>query len=171
MKTLLKVVIALVALTVVAVLFVRSARSTRAQPFTIARQHLAGWSPSVGADGDPLGSALGNRAQGGVDAAGTARSLCPYGRVAALFHPTAMPVVLRSEFERALAGVLTPQALLAAAQEGGPSNRRRSSHGASPSAGSASRGCTPERLLPLVRGAAVQPVPHPDCRATGRRRP
>ena len=69
MKTLLKVMIALVAVGVLAVLFVRSARSTRAEPFTIARQHLTGWTLTLAPDADPLGSLLSNHAEGGVDAA------------------------------------------------------------------------------------------------------
>jgi hypothetical protein len=35
------------------------------------------------------------------------------------YPPPAMPVVLRSEFERAIAGVLAPEALLGAAREAG----------------------------------------------------
>ena len=58
MKTLLKVLAALMALGVIAVLFVRSAQSARAEPFTIARQNLTGWTLTIGSDTDELGSLL-----------------------------------------------------------------------------------------------------------------
>jgi hypothetical protein len=58
MRTLFKVVIALVAVGVVAVLFVRSAQSTRSEPFTIARQDLTGWTLTLTPDGDSVGSLL-----------------------------------------------------------------------------------------------------------------
>ena len=57
MKTLLKVVIALVAVAVLAALFIRSATSTGSQPFPIAREHLVGWTLMLPPENDPLGSA------------------------------------------------------------------------------------------------------------------
>ena len=118
MKTLLKVMIALVAVAVLAVLFVRSARSTRAQPFTIARQHLAGWTLTLAPDADPLGSSLSITPKAELMPP-LARDL--FARMGESLHypPPAMPVVLRSEFQRAIAGVLTPEALLDAAREAG----------------------------------------------------
>ena len=68
MKTLLKVTIAFVAVAVLAVLFVRSARSTRAQPFTIARQHLAGWTLTLAPDAAVRLAAF-DHAESGVDGA------------------------------------------------------------------------------------------------------
>lgn len=118
MKTLLKVIIALAALAVLAVLFVRSARSAREQPFTIARQNLAGWTLTLAPDADPLGSSLSITPK--------AELMPPLGRelfarMAETLHypPPAMPIVLRSEFDRAIAGVLTREALLAAARDAG----------------------------------------------------
>jgi hypothetical protein len=117
MKTLLKVTIALVALAVLAVLFVRSAGSTRAQPFTIARPHLAGWTLAVAPDADPLGSLLSVTPKAELMPP-LARDL--FARMGESLHypPAAMPVVLRSE-QRAIAAVLTPEALLDAAREAG----------------------------------------------------
>jgi hypothetical protein len=118
MKTLLKVAIALVVVGALGVLFVRSAQSTRAAPFTIARQDLTGWTLKLTPDGDSLGSLL----------AITPRTtlLGPlsnelFARMGQSLHypPAAMPVVLRGEFDRALAGVLTPEALLDAARQAG----------------------------------------------------
>lgn len=118
MKTLLKVVIALVAAAVLAVLFVRSARSTRAEPFTVARQHLTGWTLTLPPDADPLNSSLSI-----VPKAELMRPLARdlFTRMGESLHypPPAMPVVLRSEFQRAIAGVLTPEALLDAARQAG----------------------------------------------------
>ena len=118
MKTLLKVMIALLAVAVLAVLFVRSARSTVAQPFTIARQHLAGWTLTLAPDADPLGSSLSI-----VPNAALMRPLANdlFTRMGESLHypPAAMPVVLRREFQRAMAGVLTPEALLDAARAAG----------------------------------------------------
>jgi hypothetical protein len=118
MKTLLKVMLALAAMGVLAVLFVRSARSASAQPFTIARQHLAGWTLTLPTDADPLGSSLSITPKVELMRP-LARDL--FARMGESLHypPPAMPVVLRSEFQRAMAGALTPEALLAAAREAG----------------------------------------------------
>jgi hypothetical protein len=118
MKTLLKVTIGLVAAGVLGVMFVRSARSTGAQPFTIARQHLVGWTLTLPPHTDPLGSSLSITPK-----AEMMRPLASalFARMGESLHypPSAIPVVLRSEFERALAGVVTPEALLDAAREAG----------------------------------------------------
>jgi len=118
MKILLKVALALVVVGVFAMLIVRSARSTRAEPFTIERQNLTGWALTLTSDADRLGSLLSITA--------TVEFLPPlsrelFARMGESLHypPAAMPVVLRSEFERAMAGALMPEALLAAAREAG----------------------------------------------------
>ena len=118
MKTLLKVMVALVAVAVLALLFVRSAQSARSQPFTIPRDHLAGWTLSLAPDADPLGSTLSITPREELMPP-LARDL--FTRMGESLHypPAAMPVVLRSEFQRAIAGVLTPEALLDAAREAG----------------------------------------------------
>ncbi len=118
MKTLIKIVLALLALAVLAVLFVRSAQQSSAQPFTIGREDLAGWTLALAPDDDLLGSSLSIRPRAELMPP-LARDL--FARMGESLHypPPAMPVVLRSEFDRALAGVLTPQALLAAAQQAG----------------------------------------------------
>jgi hypothetical protein len=118
MKILLKVMIALVAVAVLAVLVVRSARSTEAQRFTIARQHLAGWTLTLTPDGDALDSLLSITPKAELMPP-LARDL--FARTGESLHypPAAMAVVLRREFQRAIAGVLTPQALLDAARQAG----------------------------------------------------
>ena len=118
MKTLLKVMIAVVAVAGLGVWFVRSALNTDAEPFTVSRQHLAGWTLTVAPDGDPLGSAI-SIVPGPELMRPLARDL--FARMGESLHdpPAAMPVVLRSEFERAIAGVLTPEALLDVVREAG----------------------------------------------------
>jgi len=118
MKTLLKVLAALVALGVIAVLFVRSAQSARAEPFTIARQNLTGWTLTIGSDTDELGSLLSITPK---EALMPPLSRELFARMGESLHypPAAIPVVLRSEFDRAMAGAITPEALLNAAREAG----------------------------------------------------
>jgi hypothetical protein len=118
MKTALKVMIGLVAVTALAILFMRSVRTTSAQPFTIGRQHLTGWTLAIAPDADPLGSLLSITPEAELTAP-LARDL--FARVGETLHypPPAMPVVLRSEFQRAFAGVVTPEALLEAARQAG----------------------------------------------------
>jgi hypothetical protein len=118
MKILLKAMIAIVAVAVLAVLFVRSVRSTGAQPFTIERPHLAGWTLALAPDDDQLGSVLSITPQSELMPPLT-RAL--FSRMGESLHypPHAIPLVLRTEFQRAIAGVLTPAALLDAAREAG----------------------------------------------------
>jgi hypothetical protein len=118
MKTLLKVAIGLAAVAVFAFLIVRSARSTRAEPFTVEREELTGWTLTLTPDGDQLGSLLSIAA--GVELMPPlTRQL--FARMGESLHypPPVIPVVLRSEFERAMAGALTAEALLTAAREAG----------------------------------------------------
>lgn len=118
MKTLLKVIAGLVALGALAVLFVRSAQSSRAQPFAIPQQDLTGWTLALTPDVNQLDSLL---------AIVPKAELMPplsrelFARVGESLHypSAAMPVVLRSEFQRAMSGALTPEALLSAARDAG----------------------------------------------------
>jgi hypothetical protein len=118
MKILLKVLAALVALGVIAVLFVRSAQSSRAEPFTIARQNLTGWTLTLTSDTDELGSLLSITPKAALMPP-LSREL--FTRMGESLHypPAAIPVVLRSEFDRAMAGAIMPEALLNAARDAG----------------------------------------------------
>jgi hypothetical protein len=118
MRTLLKVVLAVVAAGVLAVLFVRSAQSSRAEAFTIPRDHLAGWTLTLPPAGDPLDGVLSLTPQPALLPPLTRDLFARIGE--SLHYPVAaIPVVLRSEFERAMAGALTPDALLRAARDAG----------------------------------------------------
>lgn len=103
---------------VLAVLFVRSARSSRAEPFTVARHDLTEWTLTLTPDGDQLGSLLSITPNAALMPP-LSREL--FARLGESLHypPAAMPVVLRGEFERAMAGALMPEALLDAAREAG----------------------------------------------------
>ena len=118
MKLLLKVAVALVAVGVLAVLFVRSVESTRAEPFRIQQQDLTGWTLTLAPAGDQLGSLLSITPKAEL-VRPLGREL--FARMGESLHypPATMPVVLLSEFERAMAGVLTPEALLSAARVAG----------------------------------------------------
>jgi hypothetical protein len=111
MKILLKVTLALVAIGVLGFLFVRSVRSTGAEPFSIPRAHLAGWTLRLAPAADPLGALISLTPRPEL-LPPLSREL--FSRMGESLHypPGAMPVVLRSEFDRAMQGVLTPEAML-----------------------------------------------------------
>jgi len=118
MKILLKVTAAIVAVAVIGVLLVRSIRSTGAQPFTVERPHLAGWTLALAPEADPLGSVL---------SITPPRELMPpltralFSRMGETLYypPPAIPLVLRSEFQPVMSGLLTPAALLDTARTAG----------------------------------------------------
>ena len=118
MKTFLKVVLALAAVGVLAVLFVRSAQSSRSEPFTIARDDLTGWTLTLAPAGDPLGSLL-SITPNALLLPPLSRELFARAGESLHYPPAAIPIVLRSEFERAMAGALTPETLLDAARDAG----------------------------------------------------
>ncbi len=118
-STVIKALVGVLALGALGVLFVRSARNVGAEPYTISRDRLAQWTLGV----DPA-----------ADASGVMLALWPQSTLAApLFSqlfarsglslsgpsPVAMPVLLKSEFDQAVAGVLAPEALLALARDAG----------------------------------------------------
>ena len=118
MKVLLKVMAAIVAVAVLGVLLVRSIRSTGAQPFTVERQHLAEWTLTLAPDGDPLGSLLSITPQMELMPPLTRALFSRMGETL-YYPPPAIPLVLRSEFQRVMSGVLTPAALRDMAREVG----------------------------------------------------
>jgi hypothetical protein len=119
-----KLLIAFGVLAAFGYLFLRSLESTRSEPYIVDAAHAMGWTltlePSRGAN-SPLLTLV------------TGKAL-----VTELFNPlfrrsmesmttpqhAAIPVVLHGEFDRALQGRLTPDALLAAAREAGLESAR-----------------------------------------------
>lgn len=118
MKTLLKVVIALATVGVLGVLFVRSAQSSRAEPFAIPRDSLTGWTLTLTPGGSQLGALLSITPKASL-LPPLSREL--FARMGETLHypQPAMPLVLQSEFDGAIAGALTPDALLEGARSAG----------------------------------------------------
>jgi hypothetical protein len=118
-STLIKIAVGLALVALFGVLFVRSVRNVAAAPYTVARSGLAGWTvaldPAVRESGvllalwppdtlaPPLFSQLFTRS--GISLTGP--------------NPVAMPLVLQSEFEGALAGRVAPDGLVELARESG----------------------------------------------------
>jgi hypothetical protein len=118
MKTLLKVIVALVALSALGLLFVRSVRSTSAEPFSIPRAHLEGWTLGLAAPDDPLGALLALTPRAELMPPLSRELFTRMGE--SLHYPrAAMPLVLRSEFDQAIAGKVTSDALLDLARTAG----------------------------------------------------
>ena len=112
----LKFLAALAAIGVLGVLFVRSAQSSRAEPFTVARADLSWWTLALEPEGasllslrphpelaPPLGTQIFRRA----------------GESLNYPNPPGLPLMLRSEFDRAALGRIGPDALLALARDAG----------------------------------------------------
>jgi len=117
-KTLLKVMVALVAVAALGLLFVRSVRNTSAEAFLIPRAHLAGWTLGLAPPGDQLGAFLTLTPKPELMPPLSRELFSRMGE--SLYYPSAaMPVVLRGEFDSAIAGTLTPDALLDLARQAG----------------------------------------------------
>jgi hypothetical protein len=118
-KFLIKFLVFVGALAVIAFLFVRSARNARSQPYTIERASLRNWTvvlrPASAAT-DPM-LAL----QPPSELAGELFRQVFTRTMESLSAPAAagIPLVLQGEFERAIAGRATPDALVAAARSAG----------------------------------------------------
>ena len=114
-----KLVLGLAALAVLSVLFLRTLRETTSAPYLVGAAHLTGWELTLD---PPLGPA------GPLLALLPPREL-PLGLFQQVFERTmesmsppagyAVGIVLRSEFENSLAGVVTPAELLALARAAG----------------------------------------------------
>lgn len=113
-----KAVIALAALGGLAVLFVRSADNSRAEPFTVSRDRLAGWRLEL--EGDAASGTLLTLRSDPQLATVVSRQL--FVRMSESQNTPStpgIPLVLRSEYERALSGTVTPDMLLSAARAAG----------------------------------------------------
>ena len=113
-----KAVIALAALGGLAVLFVRSADHSRAEPFTVSRDRLQGWRLEL--EGDAASGTLLTLRSDPQLATVVSRQL--FVRMSESQNTPStpgVPLVLRSEYERALSGRVTPDMLLSAARAAG----------------------------------------------------
>ena len=118
-SVLLKIGMAIAAIAVLGYLFIHSLESTRSEPYTVPRAHVATWTlalePGAGPNSPLLSARTGlelvtdlfqqlfNRAMESMNTPQTA----------------SIPIVLRGEFDRGLAARMTPAALLAAARQAG----------------------------------------------------
>jgi hypothetical protein len=116
---LLKVVIGLVVLAGLGYLFIHSLQTTRAEPYTVERAHLGKWTLVIEAADDPNAPLLSVRTS--IELVANLFRQLFHRAMESMNTPAAssIPIVLRGEFDRALAGRMTPDELLASAREAG----------------------------------------------------
>jgi len=118
-NVLIKLVLAVVALGIFGVLFIRSVRSTGAAPYTMARADLAGWTVALAPDPAASGVLLGLWPSNNMARPLFSQLFSRSGLSLSGPNPVAMPLVLKGEYDRALSATVTPEALLALARESG----------------------------------------------------
>jgi len=116
---LIKVAVAVIALGVLGVLFVRSARNVQAEPYEVARERLTGWTLAIDPGPDASGVVLALRPQPELASALFNQAFRRSGESLSGPAPAAMPLVLQREYSGGMAAALTPEALLAAARAAG----------------------------------------------------
>ena len=119
MPRLLKVVVGVAALCVLAVLFVRSAQSSRETPFTVEQGSLAGWTLVVRPDADALGSWLALSPPPSLAAPLGREIFRRVGESVNYPSPPLVPLLLQTEFDRAFAGAVTPDDIVSLARSAG----------------------------------------------------
>jgi hypothetical protein len=118
-SSLVKVVVGLAVLAMMAVLFLRSVRSTRSAPFAVERESLTGWTLVLQPRQDPLGSwlALSPPAQLAMP---LGREIFRRGGESVHYlNPPLVPLLLQSEFERAFAGTALSEDIVSLARAAG----------------------------------------------------
>lgn len=118
---LIKVAAVFAALGVLGVLFVRSAQSSRTEPYTVARDRLAGWTLALETEAVTArsGSVLTLRPNADLASRLGTQIFRRAGESLNYPNPAGMSLVLRSELDRAAPGALTPEALLGTARAAG----------------------------------------------------
>ena len=118
-SVLIKVAVGATAILGLGFLFVRSALNVQSSPYTVAASHVAPWRLALESPASPSGALL-------VLQPPQAMANDLFGQIFSRMseslrgpNPAAMPLLLRGEFERALSGSATPDALLALAREAG----------------------------------------------------
>ena len=116
---LVKLLVGLAALAVFAFLFMRSLQSTRETPFSVGADGLTGWTLAVQPPQDPFDSWLAVRPPASM-ATALGRELFARGGESVNYpNPASVPLLLRSEFTRAFAGTIAPEAVTALAENVG----------------------------------------------------
>jgi len=118
-STLIKVVLGLAALGVFGVLFVRSARNVGAEPYTMNRASLAGWTVALDREHASSGVLLALWPPNTMAAPLFSQLFSRMGVSLNGPNPVAMPLILQSEDDRSLTGAIFPDALVALAKESG----------------------------------------------------
>jgi hypothetical protein len=101
------------------VLFVRSARSSRSEPFEVARGRMTGWTLAIEPNDSPSGVLLSLQPQRELAGALFNEVFARSGESLSGPVPAGIPLVLRSEVDERTSAALPPQALLALAREAG----------------------------------------------------
>src|SRR3954464_15576986 len=112
-RILVKSIVILAAVGVLGYLFVRSAQDVRSEPYEIARARLSGWTLAIDPAPAASGVLLGLRPDQMTAAMLFNRVFSRTGESLSGPVPAAMPLILQKEFDRAQAGTLTADALLA----------------------------------------------------------
>jgi hypothetical protein len=119
MKWPVKLALALAVAGAFGILFWRSVRTSRAEPYTVSAESLRGWRVELEAPSGPASPVLVLRPPASL-AAGLFQQIFSRN-MESLTSPAngGIPLLLAAEFERSFAGRVTPEALLAAAQAAG----------------------------------------------------
>ena len=118
-NTVIKIIVAVVALAVLGVLFIRSVQDARSTPYTVERGHLRNWTLAFEPQASATAPALVLRPP--VELVSNVFRQLFSRAMESLNMPTApaMPLVLQGEYDLALASRFTPDALTAFARESG----------------------------------------------------
>jgi hypothetical protein len=118
-RGLIKAAVGLVALGVVGVLFVRSARSVLAEPYNVSRDRLTRWTLAIAPPASDSGVLLELRPQRELAATLFKEVFSRSGESLNSPVPAAMPLILQRELDARAAATLNPEALLALARAAG----------------------------------------------------
>jgi hypothetical protein len=114
-----KVALWLAALSVLAVLFLRSAQSTREAPFTLEREGVTSWMLVSEPERDAFGAWLALHPPPRLTPSLGRQIFSRAGESIHYPNPSSMPLVLRSEFDGTVAGALTADVVVSLAQTAG----------------------------------------------------
>lgn len=118
-KRVIQAVVALLVAAGVAWLFVRSAQSSRSEPYSLSPDHLRGWTVAVDATPEASGVVLALRPPQAMSPRLFQQVFSRAMESLSAPSSPAMPLVLQQEFEQAFSGRVAADALLAAAREAG----------------------------------------------------